>query len=197
MKHNSIFTVSLLALLMLAQGSIAWAKPKAGLGVQPVPTSSTSAPVAPRMATPFEHAPLTLPLAAQATSAQAVTPVSAAAKSTGSQTAVARQASKQLNQVTQKLGTRKGFFSRVVAKLAARGLKDIQDGKVAAAIILCFFFGGLAIHRVVMGGTGLLILWYFLTCGGIFGIVPFIDFIMLIIDPSRYEGSNRFFAFSN
>lgn len=197
MKHNSFSAVVLLAIIMLAQGSILWAKPKAGLGLQPLSATSASAPVTPRTTIPFDHVATGLPVDARQTSTQVVAPLQTTTKPVNAQSVAARQASKQLTQVSQKLGERKGFFSRVLAKLAARGLKDIQDGKVVAAIILCFFFGGIAIHRVVMGGTPLLILWYLLTCGGIFGIVPLIDFFMLIIDPSRYEGSDRFFAFTS
>lgn len=74
-----------------------------------------------------------------------------------------------------------------------------SDGMVIAAIILCFFLGGLAIHRVVMGGRAILILLYFITCGGIFGIVPLVDFILLIVDAingggSRYENNDKFIA---
>ncbi|MBX3103081.1 MAG: TM2 domain-containing protein [Bacteroidetes bacterium] len=89
---------------------------------------------------------------------------------------------------------------RIQKKLEKLQQKQAQKGTVDAgkqilAIILCFFLGGLAIHRVVMGGTPWLILFYFITFGGIFGIVPLIDFFALIFVPEKYEGSNRFFAF--
>jgi TM2 domain-containing membrane protein YozV len=93
-----------------------------------------------------------------------------------------------------------GFFARVAGKLQTKLVKlydrlaNKADGSVAAAIILCFFFGGLGIHRVVMGGKGTLILLYFITCGGIFGILPLIDFIRLIINADHYRNNNSFFA---
>jgi len=64
------------------------------------------------------------------------------------------------------------------------------------AIVLAFFLGGLAIHRVYLGGRGILILVYLITCGGIFGIVPLIDIIVLAInydDISQYVGNSKFF----
>jgi hypothetical protein len=67
-----------------------------------------------------------------------------------------------------------------------------------AAVVLCFFFGWFGIHRVIMGGTPLLILGYLLTFGGLFGILVLIDFIRLIIDSSHYQDSDRLFrAFEN
>ena len=60
--------------------------------------------------------------------------------------------------------------------LAPRGDNQI------VAIVLAFFLGGLAIHRVYLGSTPLMILYYFITIFGIFGIVPFIDFIVLSIN---------------
>jgi len=64
------------------------------------------------------------------------------------------------------------------------------------AIVLDFFLGGIAIHRVYLGGTPVLILGYLFTVGGIFGLIPLIDLIVLIInagDISKYEDNNKFF----
>jgi hypothetical protein len=64
------------------------------------------------------------------------------------------------------------------------------------AVILDLLIGGLAIHRVYLGGTPVLIIGYLLTFGGIFGLVPFIDLIVLIInnqDISKYIDNNAFF----
>jgi TM2 domain-containing membrane protein YozV len=67
-----------------------------------------------------------------------------------------------------------------------------------AAVILAFFLGWLGIHRVVMGGSGLLIIGYLFTFGGFFGILPLVDFIRLIIDSSHYEDNDALFrAFQN
>lgn len=63
------------------------------------------------------------------------------------------------------------------------------------AIILDFFLGGLGIHRVYLGGRGTLVLIYFITCGGIFGIVPLVDLIVLAInydDISQFVDNDKF-----
>ena len=64
------------------------------------------------------------------------------------------------------------------------------------AILLDFFLGGLGIHRAYLGTKTFTWIGYILTCGGIFGIVPFIDFILLIVnfkDISDYEDNTKFF----
>ena len=72
----------------------------------------------------------------------------------------------------------------------------MADKNVWIAVLLDFFLGGIAIHRVYLGGTPVLILGYFITFFGIFGLIPLIDLIVLIIsnqDISKYVGSNKFF----
>lgn len=67
------------------------------------------------------------------------------------------------------------------------------DKSVAVAAILAWFLGGLAIHRVYLGGKGGLILIYFITCGGIFGIVPLVDFFDIILgNMDRYIDNDKF-----
>ena len=48
------------------------------------------------------------------------------------------------------------------------------------ALLLCFFLGGLGVHRFYVGkiGTGILTI---VTICGFFGIWPLIDFIMLLV----------------
>lgn len=63
------------------------------------------------------------------------------------------------------------------------------------AILLDIFVGGLAIHRVYLGGRPTLVLLYFITCGGIFGILPIGDLIVLAVnydDISAYVGNDNF-----
>ncbi len=67
------------------------------------------------------------------------------------------------------------------------------------AIVLDFFLGGLGIHRFYLGTEVLTGLGYILTCGGIFGIVPLVDFVVLIIDMkdiSPYINNPKFFMWN-
>ncbi len=69
------------------------------------------------------------------------------------------------------------------------------------AFILAWFLGGFGIHRLYLGGAGKLIPAYIFTCFGIFGIVPFVDWIVLLIglvnnDISKYVDNDRFFMWA-
>ncbi len=71
-----------------------------------------------------------------------------------------------------------------------------NDKDAVVAIVLDFFLGGLGIHRFYLGTETLTGLGYILTCGGIFGIVPLIDFVVLVIDNkdiSPYIDNPKFF----
>jgi TM2 domain-containing membrane protein YozV len=75
-----------------------------------------------------------------------------------------------------------------------------SDKSFAVAIILNFFLGGLGIHRLYLGTETLTWVGYILSACGIFGIVPFIDFIVLIIhndDISAYVDNPKFFMWSS
>lgn len=74
-----------------------------------------------------------------------------------------------------------------------------NDKDAVVAIVLDFFLGGLGIHRFYLGTETLTGLGYILTCGGIFGIVPLVDFIVLIIDHddiSPYINNPKFFMWN-
>ena len=74
----------------------------------------------------------------------------------------------------------------------ARGKQ--KDATVA--LLLDFFLGGLGIHRFYLGTKTMTGIGYILTCGGIFGIVPLIDFVMLIVnfdDISDFVDNPQFF----
>jgi len=53
------------------------------------------------------------------------------------------------------------------------------DKEILPALLLCFFIGWTGAHRFYVGkvGTGLLMLFTF----GVFGILWFIDFVMIIV----------------
>lgn len=52
------------------------------------------------------------------------------------------------------------------------------------AVLLCFFLGGLGIHRFYEGKIGTGILW--LITGGLCGIGWLVDFIILLCKPNPY-----------
>ena len=69
------------------------------------------------------------------------------------------------------------------------------------AFALSWVLGGIGVHRVYLGGKGSLILIYFITCGGIFGIVPLIDWIVLLVgaikgDISQFVNNDAFFMWN-
>lgn len=73
------------------------------------------------------------------------------------------------------------------------------DKNFAVALVLNFFLGVLGIHRAYLGTKTFTWIGYILTCGGIFGIVPLIDFIVLIInndDITPYIDNPKFFMWS-
>ncbi len=71
-----------------------------------------------------------------------------------------------------------------------------KEKNFVAAILLDFFLGGFGVHRFYLGTKTMTGIGYILTCGGIFGIVPLVDFIVLIIDNediSPYIDNPKFF----
>ncbi|MBQ9312034.1 MAG: TM2 domain-containing protein [Bacteroidales bacterium] len=78
--------------------------------------------------------------------------------------------------------------------MASRG----SDKHWAVAAVLDFFLGGIGIHRMYLGSSPMMWLWYGVTCCGIFGIVPVIDFVVLIVDGvqgdvGKYVGNSSYF----
>lgn len=74
---------------------------------------------------------------------------------------------------------------------------SIKAASPAASFILCFFLGGFGVHRHYMGTRPGMWAIYTFTFGGIFGIVPFVDWVMLLIglvddDISQYCGNTKF-----
>lgn len=96
-----------------------------------------------------------------------------------------------------------GFFAKVgnfLTKTYATALGHVKagDDKMLISALLCFFLGGLGIHRVFLGSGGIMILWYILTFGGIFGILPLVEFVRLLISGTGFLDGNKSFlaAFS-
>jgi TM2 domain-containing membrane protein YozV len=64
------------------------------------------------------------------------------------------------------------------------------------AVLLDFFLGGLGIHRFYLGTKTMTGIGYILTFGGIFGLVPLVDLIVLAVnwnDISPYVDNPKFF----
>ena len=91
-----------------------------------------------------------------------------------------------------------------VAAPAAAALPAFEssDANATTALILNIFLGWCGIHRHYMGTAPGMWALYFFTVSGIFGIVPFVDFIMLIISVvdggniSKYVNNRKFFMWA-
>ncbi len=66
------------------------------------------------------------------------------------------------------------------------------------AFALCWIVGGLGVHRFYLGTAPLTGIGYILTCGGIFGVVVLVDWVVLLVgainnDIGKYEDNTKFF----
>ncbi len=71
-----------------------------------------------------------------------------------------------------------------------------SDKSAPVALLLDFFLGGFGVHRFYLGTEIMTGCAYPLTCGGFFGVVPIIDFVILIInieDISQFVDNPKFF----
>lgn len=59
---------------------------------------------------------------------------------------------------------------------------DPQITNIIALVVDMVGLGFFGIHRLILGTQPINCLWYFLTVGGIFGIIPLVDWIMILID---------------
>lgn len=87
-------------------------------------------------------------------------------------------------------------LSAVPSTVPSPLMANAQEKDAVVAIVLDFFLGWAGIHRFYLGTNTLTGLAYPLTCGGIFGIVPLVDFVVLIIDNdniSPYIDNPKFF----
>ena len=107
---------------------------------------------------------------------------SAAALSTASNIVVEAPADNTaLNKKQLKKQAKQQRKSERRAKFMAWFAKSSSGDNTVLAAVLAFFLGGLGIHRVYMGSKPILILGYFFTFGGIFGLIPLIDFIRILV----------------
>ena len=86
------------------------------------------------------------------------------------------------------------MFDNMNMNAASSQLSASKDPLVA--ILLDFFLGGLGIHRFYLGTKTMTGIGYILTCGGIFGVVPLVDLIVLAVnfdDISQYVDNPKFF----
>jgi TM2 domain-containing membrane protein YozV len=78
--------------------------------------------------------------------------------------------------------------------------KQKQNKKiVAAALAFPFPFGIVGLHRIYLGTAPHVPVVYIGSLGGIFGILPFIDFCVLVLDKDfdRYNNNNKIFMWVN
>ena len=83
------------------------------------------------------------------------------------------------------------------AAVPAAASLSAGSAEPVASFLLCTFLGGFGVHRHYMGTRPWMWAIYTFTACGIFGIVPFVDWVMLLIgliddDISQYCGNTRF-----
>lgn len=69
-----------------------------------------------------------------------------------------------------------------------------HDLNSVLALVVLFLIPYLGVHRVMMGGSYWLIVGYIVSFGGFFGLLPFMDFIRILIEPEHYRRNNKFLA---
>lgn len=75
---------------------------------------------------------------------------------------------------------------------------QLNSDNAWAAWAICFVVGGFGLHRHYMGTSKWMWAYYTFTCGGIFGIVTFVDWVVLLVgaihnDIGQYLNNNEFF----
>lgn len=68
------------------------------------------------------------------------------------------------------------------------GNHGVSDKSRTAAALLCFFLGGLGIHRFYVGKVGTGILW--LLTAGLLGIGALVDFIIILCGSFKDKYGN-------
>lgn len=88
----------------------------------------------------------------------------------------------------------------LMAGMAANPTQIKATKEFVPALLLNLFLGGFGIHRLYLGTKPFTWIGYILTCGGIFGVVPLVDIIVLIINNenlSPYIDNPKFFMWAN
>ncbi|MDO9001779.1 MAG: NINE protein [Bacteroidota bacterium] len=78
--------------------------------------------------------------------------------------------------------------------------KQKKNKRITAAILAFPFpFGIVGLHRIYLGTAPYVPIAYIASLGGIFGILPFIDFCVLILDKdeARYINNKKVFMWVN
>ncbi len=94
------------------------------------------------------------------------------------------------------------FINTAIPNVPTEQAKVTGGSNAWVAFALAFVIGGLGIHRFYLGTATLTGIGYILTCGGIFGIVPFVDWIVLLVgaiqnDIGKFEDNTKFFMWAN
>lgn len=78
-------------------------------------------------------------------------------------------------------------------------IKIHSENKKLIALVLTATLGMLGVHRLYLGTKPWIPAVYLFTFGGCFFILPFIDFVVLLIsnDISKFENNNRVFMWTN
>ena len=96
---------------------------------------------------------------------------------------------------TSMISMNAGALNALPSKAPATAVA-VKEKSFVTAVLLDFFLGGFGVHRFYLGTKTMTGVGYILTCGGIFGIVPFVDLIVLIVDNddiSPYINNPKFF----
>ncbi|MBX3163757.1 MAG: TM2 domain-containing protein [Bacteroidetes bacterium] len=96
--------------------------------------------------------------------------------------------------VTQKEAKQPKFLLRLIEKQQA---KDSTKSKhlTAAALAFPFPFGIVGLHRIYLGCAPYVPIVYIATLGGMFGVLPFIDFCVLLVKKKidKYMNNKKVF----
>jgi TM2 domain-containing membrane protein YozV len=93
------------------------------------------------------------------------------------------------------------FINAAIPNIPTEQAK-VTGNNAWVAFALCWVVGGLGIHRFYLGTATLTWVGYILTCGGIFGVVTFVDWVVLLVgaiknDIGQYENNTKFFMWGN